>query len=77
MKNFYFTFGTRHFTTDGINMGTYWVTVVSENYHNARQIFVNQFTSQRMEREDLFDRQYTDQDFDPNFFPGGEFERIE
>ena len=76
MKNFYFTFSTRHWTTDGVKMGDYWVTVIADNYAKARQLFIDKFSSQRMEREDKFLKQLTDENFDPNFFPGGEYERI-
>lgn len=74
MKNYYFTFGSNHITTDGVAMENYWVRVVATDYGIARNIFVEQFTKVRMSAPDKFAFQYDDTDFKPHYFPRGEYE---
>ena len=50
-----------------------WVRVVAESYGKARSIFVEQFSSVDMEAPDKWAFQYTESDFDPQFFPEGEY----
>jgi hypothetical protein len=71
MKNFYFTFGQVHHTVDGHPMRDYYVHVIADDYMTARQLFIEQFSSVEMDRPDRWSFQYTDDDFNPGFFPGG------
>ncbi|KKN06718.1 hypothetical protein LCGC14_1074450 [marine sediment metagenome] len=73
MKNYYFTFGQNHWNSDGVPMKNFWVRVVATDYEIARQIFVDKFTSQKMESPDKFSFQYEEKDFSSEFFPQGEY----
>lgn len=77
MNNYYFTFGTAHVTNDGVRLQNYWVRVLAKNTGEARDKFVEQFTSIEMESPDKFAFQYNDQTFEPEYFPSGEYRLIE
>ena len=73
MQNYYFTFGQDHWNVDGVPMKNFWVRVVATGSETARQIFVDEFTSQKMQSPDKFAFQYKEKDFDSKFFPQGEY----
>ncbi len=73
IKNYYFTFGQNHWNIDGIPMKGFWVRVVAKDGETARQIFVDRFTSQKMESSDKFAFQYEEKDFNSEYFPQGEY----
>lgn len=77
MKNYYFTFGFKHVTTDGIPLFNNWVRVRAKDYGRARELFVNEFTSKRMETIQSWAFQYEEQDFQKDLFAGGEYFLIE
>lgn len=72
-NNYYFTFGQVHRTIDGISMKDNWVRVIAKDYISARKIFIEQFSSINMESPDKWAFQYEEDDFNPNFFPSGEY----
>jgi len=73
MATYYFTFGQSHCQIDGTPMKDYWVRIDAEDFGSARQKFVEQFSSQFMEREDKLAFQYDDEDFKPDYFSKGEY----
>lgn len=73
MKNYYFTFGSNHKQIDGTIMEHSWVRVLSDSYINGRLKFIEQFSSLYMEAPDKWSFQYTDLDFNPKYFPRGEY----
>ena len=77
MKNYYFTFGSRHKTHDGKYMANCWVRVIAKDFWTARQIFVEKFESKNLTRLNpdyaAFSSQYTDENFEPEYFPEGEY----
>lgn len=75
-QNFYFTFGQSHYTIDGVYMGNRWVRVEADSYSSARILFVEQFSSVKMEKLEKFSFQYYENDFNPIFFTDGEYEVI-
>lgn len=77
MKNYYFTFGQAHVTKDGHPMQHNWVRVIAEDYNSAQDLFIQQFTKQRMEAPNKWAFQYEEEKFRPEFFPCGEYELIE
>jgi len=70
---YYFTFGQAHYTTDGYPMMNNWVTVIANDYGEARELFIEKFTSLYMENPDKFAFQYEEKDFESEYFPKGEF----
>lgn len=73
MQNHYFTFGTAHYTKAGVLMAHNWVRVVANHPITARKIFIEQFTKRQMKRPDVWSFQYTEEDFKPQYFHGGEY----
>lgn len=76
MKNFYFTFGSAHITKYGLPMQDYWVTVVADDYSNARHLFCELFSSKHMPAIDKWAFQYKEEDFDRSYFRKGEYCKI-
>lgn len=76
MNNYYFTFGQDHHTIDDYPMKDHWVRVVAADYVRAREIFVMQFSSLQMPRQDKWAFQYEEKDFNKEFFPKGEYQMI-
>lgn len=77
MKNYYFTFGQNHWNREGFPMKNHWVKVTADSYEAARSLFMQEFTSNYMERPDKFAFQYTEEEFTPHYYPGGEFLALE
>lgn len=73
MDNYYFTFGQNHWHKDGIPMFNSWVRVVAESHEKARELFVEQFTIPFMDAPDKFAFQYSEKEWEPEWFPQGEF----
>jgi hypothetical protein len=76
MNNYYFTFGQSHYNNEGDAMRNYWVRVVAADYMTARLMFINEFSSLNMPRSDMWAFQYLETNFEPKYFPGGEFAAI-
>jgi uncharacterized protein YhbP (UPF0306 family) len=76
-KNYYFTFGQIHETVDGVPMRDRFVRVRAENEEVAREIFIKEFTSKRMQAEDKFAFSYPENRFDDRFYPLGEYALFE
>lgn len=76
MKNFYFTFGQDHHTTDGVDMMDYYVRVIADDYMTARKLFVRFFSSVFMEAADKWAFQYDEEHFTPEYFRNGEYQTI-
>ena len=76
-KNYYFTFGQDHKTVDGVPMKDYHVLVRAENEGVAREIFIEKFTKIRMPKWDMFFTGYSEKQFEPRFFPLGEYAKFE
>lgn len=74
--NWYFTFGQSHATTDGIQMKDHWIRVVADDFWEARSKFIEKFSSIRMDAADKWAFQYSEDEFDKIYFPGGEFAEI-
>lgn len=77
MKNYYFTFGSNHWNSSGVPMQNFWVRVVAKDYGKAREIFIEEFSSQKMETPMSWSFQYEEDKFKPEFFPQGEYEVFE
>ena len=77
MNNYYFTFGSKHYTNEGIPMRDYWVRVIDKNYIQARLKFIEKFSSVHMSESDKWAFQYNENDFDSSYFLGGEYMLIE
>lgn len=73
MQEFYFTFGSNHWTSEGFPMKNSWVRVTAVDYETAREIFVKEFTSIKMRTPMSFAFQYTEEDFEKEWFPLGEY----
>ena len=77
MENYYFTFGSNHRVHQGndlIALNNHWVRVVAESFGKAREIFVEQFSTPRMERgAACWWFQYTEDTFKKSYFPCGEY----
>ena len=76
-KNYYFTFGQDHRTMDGVPMKDYHVLVRAENEGVSREIFIEKFTKVKMPSWDMFFTGYSEKEFEPKFFPKGEYARFE
>jgi hypothetical protein len=76
MKDFYFTFGQGHYTTDGIHMNNSWVRVTAPDEDKARQYFRDNFAQVMMGDPNKFAQQKDAEHFKPQFFPAGEFEHL-
>ena len=76
-KNFYFTFGQIHETLDGVPMKDRFVRVRAENEEVAKEIFIREFTSKKMEDENKFSYSYPENRFDARFYPLGEYALFE
>ena len=76
MNNYYFTFGQVHKTIYGRPMKDYWVTVVADDWHKAREVFCELFSSKHMPAVDKWAFQYKEEDFDKSIFPLGEYCKI-
>lgn len=78
MSTHYFTFGQSHMANvalpNGGKLADYWVAVEAEADH--RKHFIEQFTEPLCPRPMQFAMEYTDDNFKPEFFPGGEIARI-
>lgn len=72
MNNYYFTFGQDHRDVHGFPLKNFWVRVVAGNYNRAREVFIQQFSSQYMTRPDKWAFQYEEPQFKPELFPSGE-----
>jgi len=73
MKNYYFTFGQNHWTTEGFPMKNSWVRVVAEDYETARSLFVANFSSLYMQTPETWAFQYGEEKFESHFYKNGEF----
>lgn len=85
MKEYYFTFGQDHRQAaglpddSGMNMRNHWVRVTADSYMKARMIFIDEFSSKRMERgAACWSFQYEERDFEKSkhYFPGGEYKHL-
>lgn len=76
MKKFYFTFGQNHYSVKGEHMAPYWVTVSAPSYGDARNHFCYFFAKEHMGSSSKWAFQYTEEDFSPKYFPGGEYEHL-
>lgn len=72
MNNYYFTFGQNHTDINGYPLANYWVRVVAKNYNKARELFIENFSSQYLEKPDKWSFQYEEDDFKADCFPNGE-----
>ena len=72
-KDYYFTFGQSHISNSGVHMCYYWVRVRAVSYEKARHYFIQHFTFFNMPAIDKFAFQYTQEDFKPMYFTGGEY----
>ena len=76
-NNYYFTFGSNHRVHHGndlIALNNYWVRVVAESHGKARKIFIEQFSTPKMERGAMcWSFQYDEDKFDKSYFPLGEY----
>lgn len=77
MKKFFFTFGSNHYTSEGIPMRDFWVTVHAPGYDKARELFIDRFSSVYMDAPDKWSFQYSEKSFSPEYFPNGEYCLIE
>jgi hypothetical protein len=75
--NYFFTFGQSHETIEGTPMKNFWVKVSADDYGSARFKFIEQFSSQFMPAPDKWAFQYEEKDFEPAYFPLGEYASIE
>lgn len=73
MQNYFFTFGQNHYTNEGVAMRDYWVRVEAKSYKEARESFINNFTSIYMSDIDKFAFQYSEKQFDSSWFVNGEY----
>ena len=73
MKEYYFTFGSSHWNKDGIPMQNFWIRVIAEDYITARKVFIKRFSSLEMQAPDKWAFQYEAEDFEPGWFPSGEY----
>lgn len=73
MENYYFTFGSNHNKTDGTPLKDYWVRVIADSYGEARDLFIEKFTSIYMDAKDKFAFQYDDKSFEKHYFRKGEY----
>ena len=76
MKDFYFTFGSVHFTKEGVCMYPYYVRVTAIDYATARYAFIEKFSSVHMHASDRWAFQYEEDQFEFKYFPGGEYQHI-
>jgi hypothetical protein len=75
--DFYFTFGQGHCTTSGIPMKDHWVRVRADNAEIARDTFIQYFTKERMPAPDKWAFQYSEEDFNKEMYPLGEYAFIQ
>ena len=75
-KNYYFTFGANHLTKKGEKIHNQWVRVISTDPKTARMLFREHFMEVYMHNWDHYAFQYDDDNFDPEYFPGGELKLI-
>ena len=73
----YFTFGSRHMTNfplpNGGIIADYWIRVDLPKDSTAhRAMFIEHFTARHCPTKDQFSFEYTMENFQPGFFPGGE-----
>lgn len=73
MNEYYFTFGQEHYNNEGRPMRDSWVRVEAPSARQARELFIEQFSSIHMPSSDVWAFQYSDSDFRPEFFPDGEY----
>jgi hypothetical protein len=73
-----FTFGQSHMASyalpNGGRLADYWVAVEASDDHRAR--FIEQFTVPYCPRPMQFAMEYSEDNFSPEYFPGGELLRI-
>lgn len=77
MKNYYFTFLGKHITVGGLNMYGYWVRVKADGFDSARRQFILQFSGTNMKSPMDFAMQYEEQEFQPKYYPNGEYAFIQ
>ena len=76
MPDFYFTFGQGHFTVDGEKMSNSWVRVTAPDELTARAHFAQFWAAPMMGRPDKWAFSYSADNFQPEYFPAGEYEHL-
>lgn len=70
MQTYYFTFGQQHVHPEtGEKMRNYWVEIFAANSEEARITMFNIYGAK-------WSFQYTQDDFKPEYFPSGCYEKI-
>jgi hypothetical protein len=77
MKNFYFTFGQSHIAKGGVPLKNSWVRVVAYDIEEAEAIFQEEFMKRKMFAQNHWSMVYNESNFNPSFFPEGEYHLIE
>lgn len=72
MKDFYFTFGASHYTVEGKPMGFEWIRVKANSSNKARRLIMD-WCDEFMGDPNKFAFQYEENNFEPDYFPGGEY----
>lgn len=81
MADFYFTFGQRHFTKNGVPMKDRWVRIIIESKNKdsdqkfSREL-IEEWALENMGNKDLWSMQYTEEEFNDEFFPKGEYDTL-
>jgi len=73
MNKYYFTFGQDHYNIECVAMRDYYVLVTANDYGEAREIFIKNFTSIEMSQSDKWSHQYEENTFNSEYFPKGEY----
>lgn len=76
MKNYYFTFGQFHFSVEGEKMCDSWVRVTGQDELAARAHFCQFFALPVMGKPDKWAFCYAEENFNPVYFPAGEYEHM-
>lgn len=75
LNNYYFTFGSVHWTKDKTSLSDVWVRVVAEDYNIARCIFIVMFAIPYLPSVSQWSMQYEEKNFKEDakrLFTGGE-----
>ncbi|HMT01850.1 MAG TPA: hypothetical protein PKD00_00830 [Burkholderiales bacterium] len=76
MPKHYFTFGNGQYTITGLHMKHFYVTVEADDAMTAREIFCSEFAEPVMGERFLWANQYTEETFEPHYYPSGEFKTL-
>ena len=76
-EDYFFTFGFNHVDNEGMNLRDHWVRVRASSFAMARKLFVEQYAQHHLPRPEQWAMQYHSDDWEPDYFCGGELFAIQ